>query len=156
MELWKEIEGFPGYMVSNLGRVKSLNYSHTGREQILKPSLHKNGYTSVELWKQGIGKRIRTHKIVCLAFLPNPERKATIDHINRNRQDNRLENLRWATGSEQQLNRNHSLGVLGERYISLVENLFRVFIHRQNLYVYKTFETLTEAIAFRDLIISTL
>ena len=50
-EEWKEITGYPNYMVSNMGRVKSLNYNHTGREKILKPSVDKRGYLQVVLYQ---------------------------------------------------------------------------------------------------------
>ena len=52
-EIWKTIDGYPNYMVSNLGRVKSLNYNGTGREKILKPTKNKyNGYLQVCLYKK--------------------------------------------------------------------------------------------------------
>jgi hypothetical protein len=153
MELWKEIEGFPGYMVSNLGRVKSLMY---GKEQILKPSFTEKKYLQVGLHKEKKRYCYRVHRLVIETFLPNPENKTEVDHINRNKQDNRIENLRWATHSENVLNRDMPFGVLKERHIHPSGNAFKVHIHRQGLKVYKSFKTLTEAIAFRDLIISTL
>lgn len=147
MEEWKPIEDFPEYEVSNLGRVKSLNYHRSGQEQLLKQVL-QNGYLIVCLHKDKIQKNVKVHRLVVKAFLPNPENKRTIDHINRNKQDNRLENLRWATHSENCLNK--ALGVSGERLIYPHGNSFQVLITRQDHKVYKSFKTLEEAIAWRD------
>jgi hypothetical protein len=147
MEEWKPIEDFPEYEVSNLGRVKSLNYHRSGQEQLLKQVL-QNGYLIVCLHKDKIQKNVKVHRLVVKAFLPNPENKRTIDHINRNKQDNRLENLRWATHSENCLNK--ALGVSGERLIYPHGNSFQVLINRQDHKVYKSFKTLEEAIAWRD------
>jgi hypothetical protein len=147
MEEWKAIEDFQDYKVSSLGRVKSLKF---GKEQILKPVLNSNGYLYINLCKDGIQKTVKVHRLVCQAFLPNPENKLEIDHINRNKQDNRLDNLRWATHSENRLNRDDPLGVSGERHISPHRNLFQVQITRQDFKVYKSFKTLEEAIAWRD------
>ena len=100
MEIWKNIKDYPNYMVSNLGRIKSLNYKRTGKEQILKQIKNSNGYLRVALSKNGNIKKYQIHRLVAEAFLPNPENKPCIDHINCNRSDNRVENLRWVTQKE--------------------------------------------------------
>ena len=100
MEIWKDIAGYEGlYQVSNLGRVKSLKKGRwgTGKERILKPAKDGNGYLFVKLCKDGNSKMYHIHRLVADAFIPNPDNLPTVDHINRDRTDNRVENLRWAS-----------------------------------------------------------
>ena len=110
MEIWKDIKDFEGiYQVSNYGNVKSLErYVNKGcqlvNEKILKPMIDYYGYTQVALCKDGKRYRCKVHRLVCEAFLPNPENKPCVDHINCVRSDNRLENLRWCTYSENNKN----------------------------------------------------
>lgn len=95
-EIWKEIENYPGYYVSNRGRVRSTRQ----RERILRAAPDTYGYPIVRLCN-ACGKKTRTvHRLVAQAFIPNPENKKEVDHINTIRNDNRVENLRWTTRSE--------------------------------------------------------
>ena len=80
-EEWRVIEGFPEYEVSNLGRVKSLNYNHTKKEQILKPVV-KQGYLAVLLFKDKKGFQFTIHRLVGKTFIENPDNKPDINHIN--------------------------------------------------------------------------
>lgn len=101
IEEWKNIVGYEGlYMVSNLGRIKSLNYHNEHREEIMKPNVWNGGYLKIGLYKNGKFKRYFVHRIVAEAFIPNTENKPYIDHINTLRSDNRVENLRWCTRQE--------------------------------------------------------
>ena len=118
-EIWKDIEGYEGiYQVSNKGRVKSLNYNRTGEERILKIRINKNGYACISLGKER--KFFRVHRLVAIAFIPNPENKPCVDHINAIRTDNRVENLRWVTHEENMnnpLSREHmSEALKGEKH----------------------------------------
>ena len=100
-EIWKDIVGYEGlYQISNLGRVKSLNYNRTGKENILSPGLSSNGYYHVSLCKNGEMKDFNVHRLVALSYIPNLDNKPCVDHINGNRLDNRVENLRWCTNKE--------------------------------------------------------
>ena len=100
-EIWKPIKDYEGlYEVSNLGRVKSLNYRGTGKEKILKNIENSKGYFQVSLVKFGKQKVFKIHRLVAETFIPNPEGKPCIDHINTIRSDNRVENLRWVTHEE--------------------------------------------------------
>ena len=112
-EIWKDIPGYEGlYQVSNLGRVKSLERykdNNSGLvkmpEKIMQGGI-RNGYVLVYLTKDGKRKTFSAHRLVAQAFIPNPEQKPTINHINGNKQDNRVENLEWNTDKE---NINHAV-----------------------------------------------
>lgn len=107
-EVWKEIEGYEGiYKVSNLGRVKSLERFindkgglHKIKPKFLTLSKRKDGYVAVRLSKNGVYKSVKVHRLVASAFIPNPDNKPQIDHIDTNRENNCVENLRWVTPSE--------------------------------------------------------
>ena len=101
-EVWKDIEGYEGkYQVSNMGRVKSLNYKGCiGKERILKQVFNDYGYLKVCLSKDGKTKQIKVHRLVAQTFIENIENKPYIDHINTIRTDNRVENLRFVTRIE--------------------------------------------------------
>lgn len=99
-EIWKDIKGFEGhYMVSNLGRIKTLNYKRKKTEKILTTTIN-NGYPFIVLWNKDKGYGKKVHRLVAEAFIPNPENKPCVDHINTIRDDNRVENLRWCNHSE--------------------------------------------------------
>ena len=100
MESYKLIVEYPNYKVSNLGNIKNKT---TGL--ILKQVMNKDGYKTVSLSKDGKRWSSRVHRLVALAFIENPSNKPIVDHINRVRDDNRLVNLRWATNSENQMNK---------------------------------------------------
>lgn len=105
-EIWKDIKGYEGsYQVSNLGRVKGLRREVFKRgictlpESIMKQRL-SFGYCRICLTQNGMRGYYFVHRLVADAFIPNPENKPEIDHINTVKNDNRIENLQWATKSE--------------------------------------------------------
>jgi hypothetical protein len=105
-EIWKDIEAYEGlYQVSNLGRVKSLPKEHrygSKSEKILKPRTKKeNDYARVSLCKDGKIKSFRRARLIAQTFITNPENKYSVNHINGIKSDDRVENLEWATASEQ-------------------------------------------------------
>lgn len=94
---WKKIEGFDNYSVSDTGEVRN---DATGR--IKNKTLNKrNGYYYVDLWKDNKGTKRPVHRLVADAFLENKDGKLTVDHIDGVRTNNAVDNLRWATFSEQ-------------------------------------------------------
>ena len=116
-EIWKDIKGYEGiYQVSSEGRVRSLdrvdNNNHPLKGVILKPYISNSGYLLVGLYKQQKRDRKLLHRLVAEAFLPNPDNKPEIDHINTIKTDNTVwlnedgsvnydkTNLRWATRKE--------------------------------------------------------
>lgn len=96
-EIWKPIIGYIGvYEVSNFGRIKSINRPN---EILLKTHLHQ-GYEKVTLCKETNRFSASVHRIVSEAFIPNPENKSEVNHINGIRNDNRVENLEWCSHKE--------------------------------------------------------
>jgi hypothetical protein len=98
MEIWKQID--KNYFISNLGNVKS-NKCKSGKyfgekyERLLKPSLKKTGYMEVF-----IGKSVLVHRLVAIHFIDNPENKPCVDHIDFDKTNNNVSNLRWVTYEE--------------------------------------------------------
>jgi hypothetical protein len=100
-EIWKDIVGYDGrWKVSNLGRVKSLMGPRgEKREKILKHGISK-GYCHVGLYKDRKMKNFFVHRLVAIAFIPNPENKPHVNHKKGDKLDNRACMLEWATCSE--------------------------------------------------------
>lgn len=97
IEEWKDIKGYEGlYQVSNLGRV----YSNKSNK-LLKSRLDRGGYSYLNLYNNGISKWYKIHRLVAIAFIPNPENKLTVNHIDEDKTNNVVSNLEWATMKEQ-------------------------------------------------------
>lgn len=97
-EIWKDIKGYEGlYQVSNYGRVKSLNYNHTGKEGILSPSTDKDGYMHLILYKNGERETKKVHRLVAEAFMLNIDNLPDINHKDENPSNNHIDNLEWCT-----------------------------------------------------------
>ena len=98
-ELWKNIEEATNYEVSNLGRIRN---TKTG--QILNPGIAGNGYKQVSLRMKASNKfeKRYVHRLVAIYWIPNPEGKREVNHINLDRTNNNVENLEWITSSDNQ------------------------------------------------------
>lgn len=96
IEIWESLVflGYPNYEVSNIGRVKSLKF---GKERILKQGKMKNGYLFVVLCENGKRKLFYVHKLVAIAFIPNPQNIPIINHKDENKENNCLNNLEWVS-----------------------------------------------------------
>ena len=101
IEEWRNIIGFEGlYQVSNLGRVKSLKDRYNNpREIIMKQNLMKDGYYQIGLWKNSKVKNYFVHRLVAIAFIPNPDNLPFINHIDEDKTNNCVDNLEWCTAS---------------------------------------------------------
>ena len=97
MEVFKPVVGFEKqYLVSNRGSVYSLH-----RNRMMTPKKGKTGYLRITLCDNGRRRSTGIHRLVAEAFIENPEKKPTVNHKNENKNDNRVENLEWATNAEQ-------------------------------------------------------
>lgn len=105
MEEWRDIKNYEGrYQVSSFGRVKSLK----GLEKILKPD-YRNEYLYVVLYKNHKSKAIAVHRLVAKMFIPNPENKVQVNHIDGNKTNNKVKNLEWCSPKENVIHSNRVL-----------------------------------------------
>lgn len=97
-EVWKPVVGYEGlYEVSNIGRVRSINYHKSGKAKVMSPSFNTWGYLIVDLRKNNKRHSYTVHRLVALAFIPNPDNLPEINHKNEIKYDNTVENLEWCT-----------------------------------------------------------
>ena len=97
-EIWRDIKGYEGkYMVSNTGKVKSLNYNRTGKEGIMESHVNVYGYLRVKLCKDGRKKWYMINRLVAQAFLPNPDNLPEVNHKDEDKTNNCVENLEWCS-----------------------------------------------------------
>lgn len=119
MEIWKTIEEFNNYEVSNYGRVRRkecvIVYSNGAvtnyKEKILKQEITRGIYLRVTFSQNNVQKRFQVHRLVAKYFIKNPENKPCVNHIDGNGMNNNVSNLEWCTHSE---NERHSYNVLGK------------------------------------------
>lgn len=144
----KDIPGYENYYaITEEGMVWSYR-----RNKFLIP-FDAKGYQKVILCKNGHYKSFSVHRLVALTYIPNPENKPTVDHINRNTQDNRVCNLRWATYKEQTENKNNVVHSFSKEEIlkgaknSSIINSKEIEMRDKNNHsiLYKTFKNAEDA-----------
>jgi len=142
-----EIVGYENYLIYPDGKVQNKK-----TKRYLSACKDSNGYYCLNLYKDKNGKSHRIHRLIAEHYIPNPHNKPYIDHINRDKSDNRLENLRWATYSENNQNtevsKNNKLRVKNICYDKTYDRYdyqkeIKGKKHR------KSFKTLEEAIAYK-------
>lgn len=147
---WLPAPGFPGYSISSEGQARN---DKTGR--ILRQQLSR-GYCVIKPMDRDLNKGISTriHRLVGQAFIPNPEGLPCIDHINGNRQDNRVENLRWTpyTGNARNrgLMKNNTSGHPGVYFHKPSKKWMAYFREDGKMYYLGLFSDFEEATMIRD------
>lgn len=123
-EEWRQVVGYDFYMVSNLGRVKSLTRTPVFKDgrnrefegQILKPIKARNDYLQANLFVNGKNKLSRIHRLVAQAFIPNPDSKPMVNHKDGDKSNNNVSNLEWCTRQENEEHASkNGLKAFGER-----------------------------------------
>ena len=162
-EIWVPIEGYEGYEISTKGRVRSYwrcngerkggspgGWSVVDYPVKIRPSHIQNGYYGIRLNNPNTKKRSssKIHRLMAIAFLPNPNHLECVDHIDRNTFNNSLSNLRWCSKQQNTLNRNRrdDVGILDR---GNGKKRFRVYYYIDKKRHCKGFETIEEARLFR-------
>lgn len=149
LEVFKTIPGYENYSVSNIGRVRD---DESGL--LVRVGNHNKGYKNVHLFdNNGQCKKYLIHRLVAQAFIPNPENKFFVDHKNGDRADNRLENLRFCTRTENNRNtrirKNNTTGHKGITFVNKTQKwVARIGIDGKRYHL-GTFETLDQAVEAR-------
>jgi len=144
-----EIVGYENYLIYEDGKVTSKRFP----KRYLKESKATGGYLFVNLYKDGEPKKHRIHRLIAEHYIPNPDNKICVDHENGIKTDNRVENLRWATHSENGQNRaenkNNKIGIKNISYDKTYDRYVYKKMIRGELHL-KYFKTLEEAIAYKN------
>jgi hypothetical protein len=119
-EIWKDVKDYEGiYQISNFGDVRNIKTS-----RILKPTNDSTGYKCIDLCCDGKRKHMRIHRLVAINFIPNDENKQCVDHIDNDRVNNKIDNLRWCTIQENNINTSISKrNISGSKGVSFVKRL---------------------------------
>jgi len=140
-EEYIDIKGFEGfYKINKNGDVFSVK-----KNKILKPQLNTTGYYYVNLYKECKLKSSTIHRLIALHFIDNPENLPIIDHIDRNRTNNNIENLRWCTYSDNQKNKDVKGCIY--KYIRKYKEdyiFYKVLVRNKYKGVFKTYDEAEE------------
>ena len=145
--MWKQIADYPNYEVSTEGEIRN-----SKTNLILKSSITKFGYRRINLTNGINRKAIFVHRLVAMAFIPLVEGKLLIDHIDKNKINNNVSNLRWVTPSENNDNRDYYSKDKKELHhiCNTPSGKYNVTFRLKNIPIHKKLETLEEAILYRD------
>ena len=145
------IHDFPNYLIYDDGKVFS-KYTN----KFLKHSIQKDGYHSLSLRKDGTRTNFLVHRLVGIHYLPNPDNLPEIDHINRARSDNRVQNLRWSSHLDNMNNtgkrNDNKTGHIGISYHRLSNRWeYSKMYHKKS--IGKRFKTKAEALCYKYIIL---
>jgi hypothetical protein len=153
---FKKIKGFKNYSINEQGQVRN---DITNKIKNAYANT-KTNYLIVDLWENNKSYKKSVHRLVAETFIPNPLNKPTVDHIDGNRQNNSLENLRWATFSEQnsRFNTNglRSENILVTKYDELRKKRGGGHISWNKIIEQKVFNSITEVAKYFDLTIGSI
>ena len=149
MENWKSINEYENYEISDHGNVKNIKTN-----KMLKSRVNSNGYYCIDLYNNGERTTSKIHRLVAQAFLDNHDDKLCVDHIDRNKLNNHISNLRYATTSQNAMNKsiqsNNTSGIVGV-YFCKDRNKWRARIIKEGRQInLGFFETKEEAIEARS------
>ena len=151
------IKDYPKYHIFRNGAVLSEGFDKHHRPRFLKHSLNQNGYMYVNLYYAHKKARpVYIHRLLATHFIDNPENKRCVDHIDRNRKNNKLTNLRWATSAENSRNvdfdnkKISKNNTTGHKNITKTKKGYRFVIARKGIKQRKRFKTLEEAIEYKE------
>jgi len=142
-----EIQGYSNYLIYEDGRVFGKKC-----RKYLKPYSTGKGYMSVTLCNEGKLKKMKIHRLVALHYIDNPDNHPQVDHIDRNKLNNDISNLRWVNGSMNQQNRSvQSNNKCGHKNIHYKQsrNKYVFQIKLRGKCHYKDFKTLQEALWYK-------
>lgn len=109
-EEWRGVLGFSDYEISNLGNLRSLKF---GLVRPVRQHRHPNGYLLTGIYRDNKKTTVRVHRLVAQAFMPNPDNKPQVNHIDGKKSNNVVANLEWATNGE---NIRHGMKLYGKQY----------------------------------------
>lgn len=152
LEFIVEIQDFPGYFVSTRGRIFSEKYGDM--RELKHCSNIRTGYLMVSLQKEGKGHSKHIHRLVAETFLERVEGKNEVDHINRLKYDNRVENLHWVDRRENNINKgmfkHNTTGITGVYFYTTKNRWVGLIFIEANKKKTKYFKTKEEAITWRE------
>ena len=105
-EIWKDVVGYEGYyQVSSLGRIRSVDREIIDKNgvkksihgKIMRHTFHPDGYPAISLCRNGVYRRLKIHRLVALAFIPNPNNLPEVSHLDETRTNNCVDNLVWSS-----------------------------------------------------------
>lgn len=132
IELWKFIEGYPNYQVSNTGKVFSIKSN-----RLLKPRMNERGYLKVSLTHNGKPRQYKIHRLVAAAFIPNPYNLPQVNHMDEDKTNNCVDNLEWC---DNKYNHNYVKEIGTARY------LYQYTISGELVYVWDCVSTAAESL----------
>jgi len=147
-----EIQNYPNYLIYPDGRIWG-NKTKGRKEGFIKMKPDSDGYLRFGLTNENGEKKFRLHRLLAIHYIPNPNNYPEVDHIDRNRLNNNLSNLRWATRSINCKNRGISTNnTSGFKNISQRKDTGSWKVYYKQYKVNKTFKTKKEALCYKFII----